>query len=90
MPRTMGPYRIVSALGRGGMGVVYEAEHEVTGQRVALKTVTLQDAERLASVRREIQALAGIRHPGIVRIVDLGAALARHASCARPRPSRWA
>ncbi|MFN7973887.1 MAG: protein kinase [Acidobacteriota bacterium] len=70
----LGPYRIVSALGRGGMGVVYEALHETTGARVALKTVTVVDPERLGSVRREIQTLAAIRHPGIVRIVDLGVA----------------
>src|SRR5271154_1217838 len=39
LPATLGAYRIVRVLGHGGMGVVYHAEHGVTGEAVALKTV---------------------------------------------------
>jgi tetratricopeptide (TPR) repeat protein len=55
------------------MGVVYRAEHLGTGQRVALKTVRAPRAELLQNIRREIRALARLRHPGIVRILAEGA-----------------
>jgi tetratricopeptide (TPR) repeat protein len=72
MAQTIGPYRILGSLGRGGMGVVYRAQHEAGGEWVALKTVLVPDHSLLQGIRREIQALARIRHPGIVRIVDEG------------------
>ena len=72
MPEAIGPYRLVEPLGRGGMGLVYRARHSETGQIVALKTVRAPDRKVLASIRREIRTLAGIRHPGIVRIVAEG------------------
>jgi eukaryotic-like serine/threonine-protein kinase len=68
----IGPYRILDVLGRGGMGVVYRAEHRDTGEAVALKTVQAPDKEVLQSLRREIHALACIRHPGVVRILAEG------------------
>src|SRR5262245_39858176 len=71
-PRSIGPYRIVNKLGRGGMGVVYCGEDPASGQLVAIKTVRLPNQRLLQSLRREIQALARIRHPGIVRILAEG------------------
>jgi predicted ATPase len=71
-PRNLGPYRIVGRLGQGGMGVVYRGEDPRSGQPVAVKTVRLPAQGLLASIRREIQALARIRHPGIVRILAEG------------------
>src|SRR5262245_16016623 len=71
-PQTIGPYRILEPLGHGGMGVVYRAEHRETGQTAALKTVRVPRAELLQSIRREIHALARIRHPGVVRILEEG------------------
>ncbi len=71
-PRNYGPYRIVSALGQGGMGVIYRAEHNETGKLVALKTVLMTSETMVRGIRREIQALARIRHPGIVAILDEG------------------
>lgn len=56
------------------MGVVYRAEHGKTGDQVALKTVVVPLARYLAGIRREIHALARIRHPSVVRIVDQGQA----------------
>ncbi len=70
----MGPYRVVRVLGRGGMGVVYLAEHTTSGERVALKTVRVADHAMLSSIRREIHALRRIDHPGVVRIVAEGLA----------------
>ena len=68
----IGPYRLLEVIGRGGMGVVFRAEHTVTGELVALKTVVVSDPGLLSSIRREIHALRRVEHPGVVRIVDAG------------------
>src|SRR6187401_3772650 len=68
----IGPYGSLEPLGQGGMGVVYRAVHVETGQPAALKTVRVPREGLLQSIRREIHALARIRHPGIVRILDEG------------------
>jgi serine/threonine protein kinase len=72
--QNIGPYRLLKPLGRGGMGVVYRAVHQHDGHLVALKTVRLAAQSQLAGLRREIHALARLRHPGIVRILDKGVA----------------
>ena len=68
----IGPYRVVRTLGAGGMGVVYECRHLETGARVALKSVRVPAAGMLDAIRREIQGLRRLRHPGIVPIIDEG------------------
>jgi len=70
--RTISCYRIQGELGKGGMGVVYRARNEETVQLVALKTVRAVHEEVVQSIRREIHALARMRHPGIVHIMDQG------------------
>jgi serine/threonine protein kinase/tetratricopeptide (TPR) repeat protein len=72
LPQIIGPYQILEALGHGGMGVVYRAEHLDSREAVALKTVLVPKEGNVASLRREIHALARVCHPGIVRIVDEG------------------
>ena len=71
----IGPYRIVRALGRGGMGDVYLAEREAPfHQQVALKVIRLgrdtQDVLRRFQTEREI--LAGLQHPNIAALYDGG------------------
>ena len=77
-PATVGPWRLLRELGRGGMGVVYLAERtgEQFRQRAALKLVHggLGSAEVLARFRRERQILAGLSHPHIARLLDGGRA----------------
>jgi serine/threonine protein kinase/tetratricopeptide (TPR) repeat protein len=69
---TIGPYFMGEPLGVGAMGVVYRATHRETGRTVALKTVRLANEAVLQSLRREVRALASLRHPGIVQILDEG------------------
>ncbi|MFE9726098.1 serine/threonine-protein kinase [Streptomyces sp. NPDC005794] len=72
-----GRYRLVRPLGRGAMGVVYEAEDEDLQRRVALKKLSAvgglsADDEALARFNREAVALARIDHPGVVSLYDSG------------------
>ena len=69
-----GRFLIESEVGRGGVGIVYRAHDEVTGQKVALKVIAIHgvDAGEEARFKREGRVLAGLRHPGIVRLVAFG------------------
>ncbi|MFN7974373.1 MAG: protein kinase [Acidobacteriota bacterium] len=69
---SLGPYRIVREIGSGSFGSVLLGRHEETGVEVAIKTVKVPSEHRVSSLRREIQALARVRHPGVVRILDDG------------------
>jgi len=74
-PRQIGPYRIVSVLGEGGMGTVYLAEEQhPIKRRVALKIVRhdLDTREILARFERERQALGLMEHSGIARVYGAG------------------
>ncbi len=70
--KRVGSYLLLDELGKGGMGNVYLAEHIQTGKVVALKTVRLAKRKLLSQLRREIDALSQIQHPGIVGIVEQG------------------
>ncbi|MBN2381323.1 tetratricopeptide repeat protein [bacterium] len=70
VPAHIGPYRIIEKLGQGGMGVVYRAVHQDSGQAIALKTVLGLQKNLLQDLRREISILSRLDHPGIVKIVD--------------------
>jgi eukaryotic-like serine/threonine-protein kinase len=70
-----GKYRIVSELGRGGMGVVYEAVHLALGHRVALKFLAEDSVHSEAVVARfvrEARAGANIASEHVARVFDLG------------------
>jgi len=70
-----GKYQILRELGRGAMGVVYEALHTTLGRRVAVKTLiegTGADAEMGARFEREARAASAIGHPHIIDVFDLG------------------
>jgi tetratricopeptide (TPR) repeat protein len=65
-------YRIVSKLGEGGMGVVYEAEDLTLGRRVALKFCSSRhdDAKLRASLLKEARAASSLSHPSIAHIYE--------------------
>src|SRR5262245_31557623 len=67
----IGDYHILRVIGRGGMGIVYEAEQQSLGRRVALKVLpphTLRDPQRLVRFRREAKAAARLHHTNIVPV----------------------
>jgi serine/threonine protein kinase len=76
LPRgRLGQYRLLRELGRGGMGIVYEAMEESLGRRVALKVLpfhALMDPRRIERFRREARAAAMLQHPGIVPVHGIG------------------
>ena len=72
LPVKIGPYHILGRLGGGGMGVVYRAVLEGAEQIVALKTILVPRATHVAAIRREVHALARVRHPAVVRIAATG------------------
>ena len=76
LPERIGPYRILSVLGEGGMGLVYEAEQRSPQRRVALKVVhpSLLRSETLARFEREAVILGRLQHPGIAAIYEAGSA----------------
>jgi serine/threonine protein kinase len=73
---TIGPFRILSMLGEGGMGIVYEAEEPSARRRVALKLMRSRFAssETQRRFEREIRMLASLEHPGIARLYHADAA----------------
>jgi len=68
-------YRLVREIGRGGSGVVYEAEHLDLGRRVALKLIDVEEArspELSQRFRREARTLSRLSHEGLVAVHDVG------------------
>ncbi len=72
---TLGPYQIVSLLGRGGMGSVYKGVHAKSEQVVAVKVISPALADQPRFRRRfaaEVETLKRLKHPNIVELIGYG------------------
>ncbi len=70
----LGPYLVIDAIGQGGMGQVFKAEHRLMGRVVAVKVLPRHRStpDAVASFTREIRAQAQLDHPNLVRAFDAG------------------
>ena len=74
----LGPYEIQSAIGAGGMGEVYKAKDTRLDRSVAIKVMAAEfsaDADRRARFEREAKTIAGLNHPHICSLFDVGEAV---------------
>jgi len=71
-PTAIGRYRVVRKLGEGGMGLVFEAEDEVLGRRVAVKRLKSGDEASRRRFWREARAAARLSHPNVCQLYEVG------------------
>ena len=75
MPETIGKYRVVDRVGRGGMGMIFKAHDPILDRQVALKVISPEvevTDELRARFFREAKACAKLNHPNIVTVYDMG------------------
>ena len=71
IPHSIGGYKVGDILGRGGFGVVCVGEHQLTGERVALKFLKKSEILNIVAAERtntEIQCLTALKHMNIIRL----------------------
>ena len=86
----LGPYEITGSLGAGGMGEVYKARDTRLDRSVAIKVLPPEvsaDPDRRARFEREAKTIAGLNHPHICTLHDVGATC-RRQQAARRRADR--
>ncbi|QQS31612.1 MAG: serine/threonine protein kinase [Acidobacteriota bacterium] len=74
LPERIGDYRVIGDLGRGGMGIVYLAEHVELKQKAAVKVIKrgMDTDEVLRRFKVERQVMAALQHPNIARLLNGG------------------
>ena len=79
--KSIGHYTIISSIGAGGMGEVYQAQDIRLGRKVALKLLPAeftQDTDRVRRFQQEARAASALNHPNIITIYEIGQAEERH------------
>ena len=71
LPETIGPYRVLRPIARGGMAEVYEVEDPASGEHLAMKLL-VQTGGALPRFNREYEAMIRLNHPNIVRVYHYG------------------
>lgn len=87
-PVPLGPFTLHRRIGVGGSGEVWQGVHTVQRIPVAVKVITAdraRDARYQEAFAREVRAVAGLDHPGVVRVFDSGQVDARAERCADGR-----
>jgi CheY-like chemotaxis protein len=80
----LGSYRILDRLGAGSLGVVFRAEHLVTREPAAIKILvpmTPREESPLVALLAERRTVAHLRHPNIIRVLDIGEARSDDTEC---------
>jgi tetratricopeptide (TPR) repeat protein len=72
VPGSIGRYRVLRKLGEGGMGLVFEAEDDVLGRRVAVKRLKSSDEASRRRFWREARAAARLSHPNVCQLYEVG------------------
>ncbi len=75
VPHFIGPWELISVIGRGGVGVVYKSIHRTTRRLAALKLLgpaPLVDARAARRLAREFEVLRRLDHPNVVRVYEAG------------------
>jgi serine/threonine-protein kinase len=72
IPSRLGRYRVLHQLGRGGMGIVFAAEDDTLGRRVAVKTIATPDESARKRFKREARAAARVNHPNVCQVYEIG------------------
>jgi serine/threonine-protein kinase len=75
-PITLGKYEVLSVLGRGGMGIVYQARDPIIGRVVAVKTIStahdLAEDELRQRLQMEARSAGRLQHPNVATVYDFG------------------
>jgi len=71
-PVALGRYDVVGLLGQGGMGTVYDAIDRDRGTSVALKTLTVDQADGIRRLKREFRTVADVNHRNLAAVYELG------------------
>ncbi|MFM2248738.1 MAG: hypothetical protein RL071_4813, partial [Pseudomonadota bacterium] len=89
---SLGPFRCLRRIGRGAMGEVWRAAHQLTGGEVAIKLLKPEsgaDPWSTEAFAAEVRAAASLSHPGVVQIIDHGAVTAADEGCPLPVGTPW-
>lgn len=80
MENTLGQYKIMREIGKGGMGIIYKALDPRTQKPVAIKVLppTMVDRVTVERFHREVQAMVKLKHPNMIEVYDSGMEKGKH------------